>query len=178
MSPPAIAFRQVDLEADLALVHGWMQEPHVVPWWELAGGIDVVRDFLHAQAALAHLDQWIVTDDERNPFAYVETYRVPDDPIGALYDAQPGDRGFHLLVGPPQLLGSGIAQALVSHLVTRLLDQFGITRIVCEPDARNARMLALCRALGGEEIARFELDGCTRVLLGWTQAPRMQAAAA
>jgi len=173
----AIAFRRLDIDADLALVHGWMQQPHVLPWWELRGGIDVVRDFLRAQSALAHLDQWIVTDDERNPFAYVETYRVPDDPLCALYDAQPGDRGFHLLVGPPDLLGSGIAQALVSHLVTRLLDQFGITRIVCEPDARNTRMLALCRALGAEQLARLELPDRTRVLLSWTRAPRIEAAA-
>ena len=173
----AIAFRRLDVAADLELVHGWMQQPHVLPWWELGGSVDVVREFLLAQAALAHLDQWIVTDDERTPFAYVETYRVPDDALGHLYDAQPGDRGFHLLVGPPELLGSGLAQTLVSHLVTRLLDQFGISRIVCEPDARNTRMLALCRALGAEEIARLELPDRTRVLLGWTRAPRMAVAA-
>jgi len=173
----AIAFRQLDPEADLELVHGWMQQPHVAPWWELAGPVEVVGEFLLAQAALAHLDQWIVTDDERNPFAYVETYRVPDDPLGHLYDAQPGDRGFHLLIGPPELLGSGLAQTLVGHLVTRLLAQFGSSRIVCEPDARNTRMLALCRALGAEEIARLQLPDRTRVLLGWTHAPRMMAAA-
>lgn len=172
----AIAFRPLDLEADLELVHGWMQQPHVVAWWELGGPLEVVREFLLAQAALAHLDQWIVADDERNPFAYVETYRVPDDPLGVLYDAQPGDRGFHLLVGPPERLGSGVAQTLVSHLVARLLGQFGISRIVCEPDARNARMLALCRALGAEELARLELPDRTRVLLGWTRAPRVAAA--
>ena len=173
----AIAFRPLDLVADLELVHGWMQQPHVAPWWELGGSVEVVREFLLGQAALAHLDQWIVTDKEGNPFAYVETYRVPDDPLGTLYDAQPGDRGFHLLVGPPERLGSGVAQALVSHVVAGLLDQSDIARIVCEPDARNVRMLALCRALGGEEIARLELPDRTRVLLAWTHAPRLAAAA-
>jgi len=172
-----IAFRRLDLEADLELVHGWMQQPHVLPWWELGGSVELVREFLLAQAALAHLDQWIVTDDERTPFAYVETYRVPDDPLGDLYDAQPGDRGFHLLVGPSERLGSGIAQVLVGHLVTQLLDDCGSSRIVCEPDARNTRMLALCRALGAEEIAQIELPDRTRVLLGWTRAPRMAVAA-
>ena len=95
----------------------------------------------------------------------------PDDPIAAYYDAQPGDRGFHLLIGPPELLGSGVAQALVRHLVTMLLGQYGIDRIVCEPDARNARMLTLCRALGGEELATLELPGPPRGCSSAGRAP-------
>lgn len=172
----AIAFRALVLDDDLELVHGWMQQPHVAPWWELEGPVEVVRDYLARQAALAYLDQWIVTDDERDPFAYVETYRVPDDPLARYYEAEPGDRGFHLLIGPSELLGSGRAQVLVRHLVTRLLGQFGITRVVCEPDARNTRMLALCRELGGEQLATLQLPDRRRVLIGWTRAPRMAAA--
>jgi acetyl CoA:N6-hydroxylysine acetyl transferase len=171
----AVAFRTFDMRRDLELVHGWMQQPHVVPWWELEGPVAVVRGYLARQAALAHLDQWIVTDDERNAFAYVETYRVPDDPLAAYYDARPGDRGFHLLVGPPELLGSGLAQALVRHLVIRLLGQFGIERIVCEPDARNTRMLTLCRTLGGEELATLELPDRRRVLIGWSDTSQVAA---
>ena len=172
----AIALRALARDEDLELVHGWMQQPHVVPWWELEGPVELVREYLERQAALTHLDQWIATDAEQHPFAYVETYRVPGDPLAQLYDAQPGDCGFHLLVGPPQLLGSGRGQALVRHLVTRLLGQHGVKRIVCEPDARNTRMLALCRALGGEPLATLQLPDRRRVLIGWTRAPLAAAA--
>ncbi|MDP2711679.1 MAG: GNAT family N-acetyltransferase [Solirubrobacteraceae bacterium] len=171
----AISFRRLDVEADLALVHGWMQEPHVVPWWELAGPPERVRDYLCAQAARDHLDCWIASDDGR-PFAYVETYVASDDPLGAHYPVQPGDRGFHLLVGPPELLGTGVARRLVRHLVTFLLDQFGITRVVCEPDVRNRRMVAFCRALGGEQLATFDFDGRRVALFGWTEQPEVAAA--
>jgi len=155
----AIAFRMLDLEGD------------VVPWWELEGPVPVVRAYLEEQSALEYLDQWIVTDDERRPFAYVETYRVPDDPLAQYYAVEAGDRGFHLLVGPRSLLGSGIAQTLIRHLVTRLLGQLGITRVVCEPDARNVRMLAVCRALGGEDLATIDMPGRRAVLIGWTREP-------
>lgn len=156
----------LEVEADLELVHGWMQEPHVTPWWGLEGGPERVRAHLLEQDRLPYRDPWIVSDAGR-PFAYVETYRVPDDPLAAHYDAQPGDRGFALLVGPPELLGSGLAQALVRHLVVRLLDQFGITRVVCLTDVRNARMLALCRSLGAVELATLELPGGRALLVGW-----------
>jgi acetyl CoA:N6-hydroxylysine acetyl transferase len=170
-----IAFRPVDVVADLALVHGWMQEPHVAPWWELAGPDELVRDYLRRQAALAHLDCWIVSEDAR-PVAYVETYQVSDDPLARHYDAQPGDCGFHLLVGPPELLGTGLAQRLVRHLVSFLLGRSGITRIVCEPDVRNARMLAFCRSLGGEQLAEFDIDGRRVTLIAWCRPDQVAAA--
>jgi RimJ/RimL family protein N-acetyltransferase len=170
-----IAFRPLDVGADVDLVHGWMQEPHVAPWWELAGPLQGVRDYLRRQTRLAHLDCWIASEEGR-PFAYVETYVVADDPLARHYDARPGDRGFHLLVGPPELLGSGAAQRLVRHLVSFLLGQFGIDRIVCEPDVRNVRMLAFCRSLGGEQLATLDIDGRRAALICWTQASRVAAA--
>lgn len=97
---------------------------------------------------------------------------MPDDPLAGRYDAQPGDRGFDLLIGPPQLLGSGVAQRLVRRLVTVLLGQVAITRVVCECDARNARQITFCRALGAEPVAM--LDGGSALLLGWTPGSLQQ----
>ncbi|MGH2943753.1 MAG: GNAT family N-acetyltransferase [Solirubrobacteraceae bacterium] len=170
-----IVLRPLDLASDLALVHGWMQEPHVEPWWELAGPVERVESYLRARAELAHLDCWIAGEDGR-PFAYVETYAAVADPLGAHYAALPGDRGFHLLVGPPELLGGGAARRLVRHLLTSLLEQPQVTRVVCEPDVRNGRMLAFCRALGGAQIATFVFDGRRVALIAWSE--QLQVAAA
>ena len=169
-----IALRAVDVERDLALVHGWMQEPHVAAWWELAGPVERVRDHLRTQMRTG-VELWIATEDAR-PFAYVETYVVAQDPLAGQYDAEPGDRGFHLLVGPPELLGSGAARRLVRHLVSPLLGQSGVTRVVCEPDVRNARMLAFCRSLGGERLAELDLDGRRAALIAWRRRDEVAAA--
>lgn len=171
-----LRFRPLDADADFRLVNAWMQQPHVAPWWELAGPCAVVRSYLERQAALAHLDMWVVEDVVGVPFAYVETYRVADDPLAACYDARPGDRGFHLLIGPSDRLGSGLGRELVRATVTRLLGEPGATRVVCEPDVGNARMLACCRGLGGEELATIEQPGRRAVLLGWTREPLVVAA--
>jgi RimJ/RimL family protein N-acetyltransferase len=170
-----IALRPLDLASDVELVHRWMQEPHVEPWWELAGPVERVRAYLRARVALAHLECWIASEDGR-PFAYVETYEATADELGAQYAALPGDRGFHLLVGPPELLGSGAARRLVRQLLTSLLEQPQVTRVVCEPDVRNGRMLAFCRALGGEKIATFHFEGRRVALVAWTE--QLQVAAA
>jgi acetyl CoA:N6-hydroxylysine acetyl transferase len=170
-----IALRSLDLASDVELVHGWMQERHVAPWWELAGPRERVGSYLRAQAALEHLECWIASEDER-PFAYVETYEAIADPLGAHYAALPGDRGLHLLVGPPELLGGGAARRLGRHLLTWLLAQPQVTRVVCEPDVRNERMLAYCRALGGAPIARFDFDGRRVALVAWTDQPQVAAA--
>ncbi len=165
-----IEFRPLSIVSDLALVHRWMQEPHAVAWWGLAGPRDRVRDYLFARLRLQHRDLWIVSDAGR-PVAYVETFVVPQDPLAGRYDAQPGDRGFDILVGDPRLLGSGVAQRAVRRLVTVLLDQAAISRVVCHCDARNLRLAAFCRALGAQPVAAD--DG---LLLGWTSETQLRNA--
>ena len=163
-----IELRAADPDSDLALVHAWMQEPHVVPWWQLAGPPADVRAYLAAQVALAHMTVWVASADGE-PFAYVETYRAAEDPLARHYAALPGDRGFHLLVGPERWLGSGAPRRLVEVLLARLLREPGAERVVCEPDVRNERMLAFCRALGGEVAAELELPDKRAALVVWTR---------
>lgn len=175
-----IAFRSLTIPADVDLVHGWMQHPHAAEWWHLAGPRELTRDYLYARLRLRHRDCWIAGDGSA-PVAYVETFVVPDDPLGDRYEAQPGDRGFDLLVGPPELLGSGVAQALVRRLVRVLLHQAAITRVVCACDVRNARLLTFCRALGAQDVATLApapppapaaAAAAAAQLVGWTSEPR------
>jgi len=166
-----IEFRPFSAGMDLDLVHGWMCRPHVAAWWDLGGERDDTRDYLFARLRLRHRDCWIVSAGERS-VAYAETFVVPDDELAARYDAQPGDRGFCLLIGPPELLGTGVAQRLVRRLLNVLLTQPQITRVVCEADARNHRLLTFCRALGAEHVATLDSRDPPRLLLGWTREPR------
>jgi siderophore synthetase component len=152
-----------DPEVHLNLVHRWMNEPHVAPWWGLAGSPSEVRDYLTAQVALAHLEPWIAYADGV-PFAYVETYRAAEDPLAAFYDARGSDRGWHLLVAASHV-GTGVPRELGRFVDDRLLEEG--SRVLCEPDERNARMLAFCRALGGEVRETLELPDKRAALIVW-----------
>lgn len=142
-------------EAHHALLDGWMRQPRVARWW---GELDDIRAYL---AQLGHVQPWVAYADGE-PFAYVETYLVIADPLARYYDARPDDHGFHLLVGDEAYAGTGVPRALVRHVLRRFEG-----RVVCEPDVRNARMLAFCRALGGEVQAELELPGKRAALVVW-----------
>ncbi len=163
-----LSAHELDLDRDLPLVRRWMNAAHVAPWWGLAGPIDVTERYLREQLARPHLDPWIVCADGA-PFAYAETYRAADDPLADHYDTDPGDRGFHLLIGPPERLGTGAAQLLIRALLAHLLADPAATRVVCEPDLRNTRMLRCCAGLGATHTGVVRLPDKDAALLVWTR---------
>ncbi len=151
------------------LLHGWMNQPHVVPWWVVDRSRAGVRAYLEAQLALTHLEPWVASIDG-TPFGYVETYAAAADPLADHYPALPGDRGWHVLVGPPDLLGTGLARLLGRVVIARLFADPAADRVVCEPDARNVRMIRLCLHLGLLPLAVLELPDKRALLLGCTRS--------
>jgi acetyl CoA:N6-hydroxylysine acetyl transferase len=149
-----------DPDEHLDLVHGWMNEPHVAEWWDLARPREDVRAYLDE---LGHVKPWIASEDGV-PFAYVETYRAAEDSLSRYYEARADDQGWHLLVGDPHFVGTGVPRSLGRLVVGRLRSG---GRVVCEPDVRNARMLAYCRRIGGRQIATLDLPGKRAALIAW-----------
>ena len=164
-----IDLRELDPEADLDLLVDWMNRPHVMEWWSHDGPPDVVGAYLRQQCALGYLTPWVASADGV-PVAYVETYRVIDDPLSASYEFGPADLGWHVLVGPPEALGTGIPRAIAAVVVGRLLDTTGTERVFCEPNARNARMIRFCEHLGFRRVATLELPDKTAALMMCTRA--------
>lgn len=161
-----VRFRPVDAEGDVELLHGWFQTDHVGPWWGLVGPPERTAGYLRAAEALDHQRSWIATDDD-GAFGYVETYVVTGDALARHYDAQDGDRGWHVLVGDPERLGTGATRRLGVAVLAGLLAEDDATRAVCEPDVRNRRMLGYCASLGARELDRFPFGEKTAALLVW-----------
>lgn len=157
---PRIELLPADPEAHAALVGQWMHEPHAEQWWAVT---DDARGYLTAQLALPHSQPWIAVADGE-PFAYVETYRAAEDPLAEHYDARPSDRGWHVLVGRGHV-GTPATRALGRTVLERLFAEGD--RVVCEPDERNTRMLAYCRALGGEVRETLQLPDKRAALVVW-----------
>jgi hypothetical protein len=67
------SFRLLDPEADLELVHGWMHQPHVVPFWQLDLDRAGVAAYLRRAAADDH-QHVLVGQVDGEPVSYGECF--------------------------------------------------------------------------------------------------------
>ena len=139
-------------DADLPMLHGWLNEPGVVRWWE---GDDVsweavARDY--GSGADQHTEHWIAT---RNGAAmgWIQCYPAAAEPG----EAEPWwalgiDRsaaGIDYLVGDPTQRGRGVGSTMIRVFVAEVV--FGLhpswTQACAAPYAANeASWRALARA--------------------------------
>jgi RimJ/RimL family protein N-acetyltransferase len=164
----SLVFRPAEPDRDAGLLYDWMHQPHVAPWWGPDRSLEQTRGYLERQLGTGHLTPWVVSVGDRD-FGYVETYRAAEDPLAEAYPLRPSDRGWHVLVGPAEVIGRGLPRLMARAVLARLLSEEGVDRVVCEPDERNARMLAFCRALGHERLTTLDLGHKRAALLACTR---------
>jgi len=131
-----IAFRRTT-DADLPLLHEWLNEPGVVEWWE---GDDVswegvVRDY--GSERDDGTDHFLVLLDER-PVGWIQTWS-PDD----------GDRttvGIDYFIGDPADRGRGLGAEMIRAFVATELA--GWRRITADPEHANLASVGALRKAG------------------------------
>ncbi len=122
-------------DADLPLIKGWLETPHVAQWWH-----DPAEQFELVSGDLAHpeMAQFIVASEAR-PFAYLQCYRLSDWNTG--FGPQPeGTRGLDQFIGEADMIGRGHGAAFIRDFTERLLAD-GTPRVVIDPQPDNARAI-------------------------------------
>ncbi len=135
-----ITFRPLILDQDLSFLHNWMNQPHVIPFWNLALTLDQMRNHLEKTLADTHQTLYIGCLDGV-PMSYWESYWASEDRIAQYYSAHPTDQGIHLLIGEPDYLGKGYALPLLRAMTTFQFQHPDTQKIITEPDSRNAKMI-------------------------------------
>ncbi|MEU5436746.1 GNAT family N-acetyltransferase [Streptomyces sp. NPDC020719] len=148
----------VRVERDLALLSGWMNDPAVAAFWELAGPDSVTAAHLRPQ----------LDGDGRSvpclgllngaPMSYWEIYRADLDPLARHYPARPHDTGIHLLIGAVADRGRGVGTTLLRAVADLVLDHRPhCSRVVAEPDLRNTPSVSAFLSAGFRFAAEVEL---------------------
>ncbi|GAA3708732.1 GNAT family N-acetyltransferase [Streptomyces tremellae] len=145
-------------ERDLPLIAGWMNDPAVAAFWELAGPDSVTERHLRAQLegdgrsipCLGFLDGTVMS--------YFEIYRADLDPLALHYPARPHDTGVHLLLGGAGNRGRGLGSALLRAVADHILDHRPrCTRVLAEPDLRNTPSVSAFLSGGFRFAAEVDL---------------------
>jgi len=109
------------VDADLATMHAWLNEPGVVRWWE---GSDVSMDAVVAdygsQRTDLEVEHWIASVDDK-PFGWICCWPVTEDleeagpwfPLGVAQTAA----GIDYLVGDTDRRGQGLGSAMIRAFV-------------------------------------------------------------
>ena len=148
----------VCLEADLTLLTGWMNDPAVAAYWELAGEEQRVRDHLMPQLDGDGRSVPCLGSLDGVPMSYWELYRADLDPLARSFPVRPHDTGVHLLLGPPQSRGRGLGTLLLRAVATLVLEQRPrCVRVLAEPDVRNTPSLAAFLGAGFRFMAEVTL---------------------
>ncbi|SEI01899.1 Protein N-acetyltransferase, RimJ/RimL family [Halobacillus karajensis] len=159
----AIGFREATSK-DVELVHKWMNEEHVYPFWNLNISFGRFKD--HFQKALADTHQTLylgMIDDE--VMSYWESYWVQGDVLEKFYTAEAEDQGVHLLIGEKDFLGAGYALPLLRAMVRFQFQHAPTTKVVAEPDIRNEKMIHIFEQCGFTPVAPVTLPDKEALLM-------------
>ncbi|MGM7719970.1 GNAT family N-acetyltransferase [Metabacillus sp. Hm71] len=159
-----ISFRHVSYNEDVTLLHSWMHEKHVIPYWKLNISLEAYK--LHLQNFLNdHHQTLLIGEINGVPVSYWESYWVDGDIIGTCYQFEPFDQGIHLLIGNKDYLGKGFIYPL---LLTILFHKFQVSqtnKVIAEPDIRNEKMIHVFKKCGFIPIKEVELPDKTGLLM-------------
>ncbi|MGV0633104.1 GNAT family N-acetyltransferase [Mycolicibacillus trivialis] len=151
------SLRPLDIDRDLDLIHGWMNDPDVAEFWRKAWPREHIAAYLRDQQQSSHSAAY-VGELSGAPMSYWELYRADLDPLAEYYPACAHDAGVHLLIGPTHCRGRGLAETLL-RLVSgwQLAADPKATRVVGEPDVRNERVIRVAERAGFRRVTTIDL---------------------
>jgi hypothetical protein len=166
----------LDPDGDLDTVHAWVTQPHTGFWGLGALTRSELRDTYAFVDGLPSHHAFVLRRDGL-PVALLQTYEPEHDPVGEVYDVQPGDIGLHFLLGARGRPTPRFSTLLMGAILDALFDPPAVQRVVIEPDARNERAVARAVRQGfelGPEVdlatKRAQLAFLTRER--WSSTPR------
>lgn len=142
-----IEFIVLDPVADLDLLHEWVTRPTSGFWGLAELSRDDLRDLYLFVDGLPSHHAFLVHRDGV-PIALLQTYEPEHDPLGEVYEVEPGDAGIHFLLGDRGAPLPGFTTHVVAVITEFLFASAEVDRIVVEPDVRNELALARIRKSG------------------------------
>ena len=111
--PPRFEFRPL-AEDDLAMLHEWLNRPHVAEWWRGEVSVDEVREKYLPRIAEADLAHPFIALLDGEPAGYVQFYRCAEVPAWWPDDPGQGVLGIDQFLALGDRLDQGLGTAMVT----------------------------------------------------------------
>lgn len=146
-------------EADLVMLHDWLNRPHIVEWWggeEARPTLEEVRQHYMPRVLAAEAVTPYIAMRGAEPIGYAQSYVAMGCGEGWWEDeTDPGVRGIDQSLANPADLGKGLGTALVRALVRMLFDDPAVTRIQTDPAPENLRAIRCYEKAGFVQQGRI-----------------------
>jgi aminoglycoside 6'-N-acetyltransferase len=130
----------------------WLSSPHVHEWW---GDPEEELRLIYAVEDGEHLP--FIACINGDAIAYIQCWWPASHPdVSWVKDMGVSERGIDISIGDASNLGKGLGTLIVKHFAAKLFAE-GATRLVIDPDKRNARAIAAYMKAGFTPYA--EVDG-------------------
>lgn len=156
-----MALRVFRMPEDVPMIHDWVTREYARYWG--MGGASVAEVEKNYRDILEHAEVYIGLHDGAPAFL-MESYDPASDPVGEHYAVEPGDRGMHILVAPPERRIAGFTWQVFMTVMDFLFADPDVRRIVVEPDTNNHKIHALNRRAGFRNARVIELPNKTAYL--------------
>lgn len=167
---PALAgrfgLRRVDPEGtDPGLIARWMALPHLARTWDQAWPATQWAAVSRARLAGDYSVPLLFTIDGAEA-GYLELYRVARDEVGAVYEAEPHDMGFHIATGELSFIGRGVVTELIDALAAAVFAAEPLcARMVGDPAVDNAPIHRSLTKAGYADRGAFDVRPGRRITL-------------
>ncbi len=132
-------------EADLGMLHEWLNRPHIVEWWggeEARPSLEEVRRHYHPSALAAEGVTPYIAMIGAEPIGYAQSY-IPMGSGDGWWEEEtdPGVRGIDQSLANATDLNKGLGTALVRALVSHLFADPAVTKVQTDPSPHNPRAI-------------------------------------
>ncbi|WP_202945878.1 GNAT family N-acetyltransferase [Aquimarina agarivorans] len=151
-----IQLRELDLEKDALLLHGWVTMPYAHYWGMQKSTIEEV--YKEYEALSQSADHKAFVGMYRNqPIFLMEKYKASENEIAKYYDCSEGDYGMHVLVAPLKRKIPHFTWYIFTTILEYFFSDITIQRIVVEPDVNNDKIHVLNKKAGFRYHSEIQL---------------------
>lgn len=142
------SFRPI-AEADLPMLHAWLQRPHVAQWWGEADPLDELREHYLTHAAEPRATRAYIASLEGRDVGFIQCYCVMGcEPEWWTDETDPGSRGIDQFLADEADLSRGVGRAMIRGFVQRLFADPEVTVVQTDPSPTNHRAIRCYAAAG------------------------------